>query len=327
VSAFRKLFIATALIATGLSVATFLGEPTALKQFAQPPAASPQSPTLFAAPFTPTQTPTIPPGSVKLVPDSNLEAVVTSTPTAPSLLSPLGVSTPIAAAPFAPEPPRMNAASEFQPLAPDHTAPMAKLRNEAPRPIGNEPRSPATIRRAPPVDTNVSQAAAATDPYRASPPFPAQFVATSSDWNPTTAPSTAATFVAPVPLAENRPPAPPQESSPAEADEPRTHIVVDGDSLAKLANLYLDDPTRGKEIYELNREALSNPDLLPIGIELKIPERTAHNAWAHQSRRLPGVGEAAVREAASGDLVPVRSLTSYENLAPRAQLSTPEPVK
>jgi nucleoid-associated protein YgaU len=204
---------------------------------------------------------------------------------------------------------------------------MAKLRNEAPRPIGNEPRSPATIRRAPPVEAESPQSPATADPYRVSPAYPAQFAATGSDSAPPSVPTTAATYIAPVPLAENRPPAPSIESAPPEPDEPRTHIVVDGDSLEKLANLYLDDPTRGKEIFELNREALSNPDLLPIGIELKIPDRAAHNAWAHQTRRLPGLGEAALREAASGDLVPVRSMPSYENLAPRAQLSAPQPAK
>lgn len=52
----------------------------------------------------------------------------------------------------------------------------------------------------------------------------------------------------------------------------RTHVVVDGDSLQKLAERYLDDPTRDGEIYRLNRAVLANPELLPIGVELRIPD-------------------------------------------------------
>ena len=55
--------------------------------------------------------------------------------------------------------------------------------------------------------------------------------------------------------------------------ELRTHIIVDGDSLSKLAGRYLDDPQLGEAIFQLNRDVLLDPDLLPIGTELKIPER------------------------------------------------------
>ena len=54
----------------------------------------------------------------------------------------------------------------------------------------------------------------------------------------------------------------------------RSHIIVDGDSLAKLANRYLGDPQRSGEIFAMNRAVLSSPELLPIGVELKIPEKT-----------------------------------------------------
>lgn len=49
------------------------------------------------------------------------------------------------------------------------------------------------------------------------------------------------------------------------------HKVVDGDTLSKLASEYLGRADRYLEIYELNRDVLSNPDLLPIGATLKIP--------------------------------------------------------
>jgi nucleoid-associated protein YgaU len=56
-----------------------------------------------------------------------------------------------------------------------------------------------------------------------------------------------------------------------EAPALRTHIITDGDSLKKLARRYLNDPERGDEIFSLNRDLLANPELLPIGTELKIP--------------------------------------------------------
>ena len=58
-------------------------------------------------------------------------------------------------------------------------------------------------------------------------------------------------------------------------------MVVDGDSLAKLADRYLDDPALGDEIYRLNRDVLADPEVLPIGVELRIPDgRTADSTTA-----------------------------------------------
>lgn len=49
------------------------------------------------------------------------------------------------------------------------------------------------------------------------------------------------------------------------------HVVHNGDTLEKLAERYLGDPGRAMELFDLNREQLSNPHLLPIGAELRIP--------------------------------------------------------
>jgi nucleoid-associated protein YgaU len=62
-----------------------------------------------------------------------------------------------------------------------------------------------------------------------------------------------------------------QYSSAAPPPALRMHRIIDGDSLPKLAARYLRDPRRSEEIFALNREVLENPDLLPIGAELKIP--------------------------------------------------------
>jgi nucleoid-associated protein YgaU len=52
---------------------------------------------------------------------------------------------------------------------------------------------------------------------------------------------------------------------------PRTHVVVDGDTLTGLAARYLGSSDRYREIFAANRQILPTPDLLPIGATLKIP--------------------------------------------------------
>jgi nucleoid-associated protein YgaU len=49
------------------------------------------------------------------------------------------------------------------------------------------------------------------------------------------------------------------------------HVVANGDTLEKLAERYLGDAGRALEIFDLNRDQLSNPHLLPIGVELRVP--------------------------------------------------------
>jgi nucleoid-associated protein YgaU len=58
-----------------------------------------------------------------------------------------------------------------------------------------------------------------------------------------------------------------------EAETPRTHKIVDGDTLAALAERYLGAASRAKQIFDANRDVLMDPNLLPIGVELKIPPR------------------------------------------------------
>lgn len=57
--------------------------------------------------------------------------------------------------------------------------------------------------------------------------------------------------------------------------EPELHIVHEGDSLARLAGRYLGDESRSLEIFELNRDLLGNPHVLPLGVELRIPLGTS----------------------------------------------------
>jgi hypothetical protein len=63
----------------------------------------------------------------------------------------------------------------------------------------------------------------------------------------------------------------------------QTHQIADGDTLSKLASRYLGRGDRYLEIYELNRDVLASPDLLPIGAVVKIPPRQG-SASAKTSR-------------------------------------------
>jgi nucleoid-associated protein YgaU len=50
-----------------------------------------------------------------------------------------------------------------------------------------------------------------------------------------------------------------------------SHKVADGDTLTQLAQHYLGSADRWRELYEFNRDVLADPELLPIGAELRIP--------------------------------------------------------
>jgi nucleoid-associated protein YgaU len=52
----------------------------------------------------------------------------------------------------------------------------------------------------------------------------------------------------------------------------RVHKIVDGDTLPALAERYLGSANRANDIFKVNRDVLSDPELLPIDGELRIPE-------------------------------------------------------
>ena len=64
------------------------------------------------------------------------------------------------------------------------------------------------------------------------------------------------------------------------AREPLRHIVADGDTLARLAQRYLNDPLRAGDIFVANQQTLTHPDLLPIGAELMIPSESTQRSVA-----------------------------------------------
>jgi nucleoid-associated protein YgaU len=51
----------------------------------------------------------------------------------------------------------------------------------------------------------------------------------------------------------------------------KRHKIIDGDTLAAIAQRYLGAEERYLDLFEHNRDVLATPDLLPIGKELRIP--------------------------------------------------------
>ena len=49
------------------------------------------------------------------------------------------------------------------------------------------------------------------------------------------------------------------------------HKVESGDTLGKIAKEYLGEAGKYMEIFNINKDQLSNPDLIKVGQELKIP--------------------------------------------------------
>jgi nucleoid-associated protein YgaU len=84
----------------------------------------------------------------------------------------------------------------------------------------------------------------------------------------------------PVPLAAKHSEADPPASSPWRPsmdamlplkETARTHRIIDGDTLEGLAQRYLGSAARAGELLNANRNVLADPNLLPIGVELRIP--------------------------------------------------------
>jgi hypothetical protein len=88
------------------------------------------------------------------------------------------------------------------------------------------------------------------------------------------------TLLAPIdgivePAPEPREEPAPRQASPSsyQSSQELRHVVEDGDTLTRIAVRYLGRADAYHKIYELNRDVLSTPDLLPIGSVLRIPSR------------------------------------------------------
>ncbi len=100
-------------------------------------------------------------------------------------------------------------------------------------------------------------------------------------------------------------------AAPVEPEAYLEHIVADGDTLERIAELYLGDSRRADEIFALNRDHLTQPDLLPIGAAIRAPARRG-------PRLLNSV------TASAGPLTPAERPTGDESqLLPRVRLQPP----
>jgi hypothetical protein len=195
----------------------------------------------------------------------------------------------------------------------------ASLRDEAPRPLGFNARSDAILSHTAPLAATQPVASAT---YNDVGPAPQSIH--SSNWGPqqSSSPSSARTAAWDDPsVAEHLTPIPIRAQ--VEEDQLRTHIIVDGDSLAKLAGRYLDDPHRADEIYQLNRDLLSDPELLPIGVELAIPGRSTRASDRNLLPQSSLPRSVAIHSPHGNGLIPVRPIPATSSLTPRARLVNP----
>ncbi|MCA9288650.1 MAG: LysM peptidoglycan-binding domain-containing protein, partial [Phycisphaerales bacterium] len=66
-------------------------------------------------------------------------------------------------------------------------------------------------------------------------------------------------------------PAPAEPQRPAQADRSRTYTVASGDTLGDISMSQLGTSRRWREIYELNRDRIDDPDHVPAGTVLVLP--------------------------------------------------------
>jgi nucleoid-associated protein YgaU len=62
-----------------------------------------------------------------------------------------------------------------------------------------------------------------------------------------------------------------QDGMDVPASRGETYTVKSGDSLSKIAKQYYGDASQWQRIYDVNRETVSNPDLIHPGQKLYIP--------------------------------------------------------
>jgi nucleoid-associated protein YgaU len=51
------------------------------------------------------------------------------------------------------------------------------------------------------------------------------------------------------------------------------HTVASGDTLSKLAKVYLSDAGRYMDIFNANADTLKDPDVIKVGQQLNIPAK------------------------------------------------------
>lgn len=336
-SRFQKIFLAALLVVVGFGVAKFLGQPVLPTQANTFRSMSPAMGTVGDQKAVASINSPQAAGHVRLLPDlamthaaapaTNSDAALSQPPRLGSTLAPVllpneKLDTPLNSRlfDFAPS-------SSARIGGPD--PPRAQLRNEAPRPVSVDAHSPAAIHRPRSENVHVPDPGPVGEDKVAPPTWSAPHLLNTGYTESGPAPTNTmpASYTMPVnSLTENQL-APPPWPAPNDTAEPRTHVVVDGDSLERLASRYLSDPQRSREIYELNRELLSAPDLLPIGAELKIPERLASPSWDRRGFQPNSANAGPSSQVAGENMTRARPASAPQEIIPRAQLAPPVMVQ
>lgn len=130
-----------------------------------------------------------------------------------------------------------------------------------------------------PQEVTVAKPAVEASPYESRPNFDAASTGFDSDRNPLRYDASAGQSFDPI------------ERQPSPAGETFVqHIVTDGDTLPSIAQRYLGDAARAQELFELNRDRLQHPDVLPIGMVLKAPKSRPAAQPAAPTLSARGVG-------------------------------------
>ncbi len=66
-------------------------------------------------------------------------------------------------------------------------------------------------------------------------------------------------------------PPPPQLAAPIKPPAAGVYTVRPGDSLSEIALRIMGSAGRWRQLYELNRDAIANPDAIRVGTVLKVP--------------------------------------------------------
>lgn len=191
-----------------------------------------------------------------------------------------------------------------------------------------EPRSNSVESFAIPIDMPDDNVAKAAEPRRvATPPASVPQVAPEPQqpapgrWQPQTTSIVANKPIMPTPEVQQPQPqqayVPPVQPQPVRSFAPaqprQRHRLVDGDTLPKLAERYLGRADLDWAIYEANRGVLSDPQLLPLRVEITIPS----TAELDSLRQGGGVAPSAVNSSSATtmqSLQPLRPLGGQPHL-------------
>ena len=163
-----------------------------------------------------------------------------------------------------------------------------------------------------PQEVTAAKPAIETSPYEARPRFGAASTGFDSDHNPLRYDASAGQSFDPI------------QRQPSAGESFVQHIVTDGDTLPSIAQRYLGDAARAQELFELNRDRLQHPDVLPIGMVLKAPKSRAAAQAAAPTISATGVGYPHLERP--GDFSTVSATEAYLPPVPTTQRRPLTPI-